>query len=186
MPFHKVSDFNLNGNERFLVSCTNWVSRSVAAELGAKVVPRGSVLLPKVGAALLGNARRITTTSSVFDNNVLAIVPNNIESRYLHYWLGTTDAGVLANPGPVPSLSNSDLLDLRVPVSDQATQRAIADYLDTETARIDALITKKRPSSNSWNIVMCRRLLRRFSAVHRQGVRISHPQRGRSRCWSIT
>lgn len=37
-----------------------------------------------------------------------------------------------------------DLEQLRVPLPPIAAQRAIADYLDTETTRIDALIAKKR------------------------------------------
>lgn len=34
--------------------------------------------------------------------------------------------------------------DLRVPVTDLTEQRTIADYLDAETARIDALVTRQR------------------------------------------
>jgi restriction endonuclease S subunit len=100
-------------------------------------------LLPKIGAALLGNARRITTQASVFDNNVLAVIPDRIEFRYLFYWLCIKDLAELTNPGPVPSLNDSALLDERPPVGDRAGQAAIADYLDAETARIDALIEKK-------------------------------------------
>ena len=37
-----------------------------------------------------------------------------------------------------------DRFDIAVSVPSLGEQRAIADYLDTETARIDALITKKR------------------------------------------
>jgi type I restriction enzyme S subunit len=37
-----------------------------------------------------------------------------------------------------------DLESVRIPVCDLQVQRAIADYLDAETARIDALIEKKR------------------------------------------
>jgi len=102
------------------------------------------VLLPKIGAALLGGVRRITTERSVFDNNVLGIVPVSIESRYLRYWLSTIDLAELANPGPVPSLNEGWLLDLEVPEPDYGSQFVIAEYLDAETARIDALIAKKR------------------------------------------
>ena len=42
------------------------------------------------------------------------------------------------------TLGAEDVLDLPLPVPTLATQRAIADYLDTETARIDALIAKKQ------------------------------------------
>lgn len=144
LPFVKVSDFNHAGNERVITACTNWVTKETARRLRAKVVPTGSVLLPKVGAALLGNARRIVSQPSVFDNNILGVVPHNINSRYLHYWLTTVDAAQFAKPGPVPSMDDSAVLNLRVPIVSQPHQRAIADYLDTETSRIDTLITKKR------------------------------------------
>jgi type I restriction enzyme S subunit len=42
------------------------------------------------------------------------------------------------------TLGADDVLNLPLPVPDVATQRAIANYLDRETARIDALITKKQ------------------------------------------
>jgi type I restriction enzyme S subunit len=144
LPFFKVGDFASRLNERFLNHCNNWVSLGTARELRAVSVPPGTVLLPKIGAALLANARRVTTEPSVFDNNVLGVVPESIDSTYLYYLLSTIDLGEFCNPGPVPSLDDSALLDVRVPFSDAGAQRAIADYLDTETARIDALIEKKR------------------------------------------
>ena len=144
LPFVKVSDFNHVGNERVITTCNNWVSTETARRLRATVVPTGSVLLPKVGAALLGNARRIVSQPSVFDNNILGVVPDNVSSRYLHYWLTTVDAAQFAKPGPVPSMDDSAVLNLRVPIVSRRHQRSIADYLDIETGRIDALISKKR------------------------------------------
>jgi type I restriction enzyme, S subunit len=44
----------------------------------------------------------------------------------------------------VKHLSSVDLLDERIPMPTMKKQRAIAEFLDAETARIDALITKKR------------------------------------------
>jgi len=43
-----------------------------------------------------------------------------------------------------PAINPSEISDIRVPVPLLAKQRAIADYLDAETARIDALIAKKQ------------------------------------------
>ena len=71
-------------------------------------------------------------------------MPRIEDSRYLHYWATTIDAGELSYPGPVPSLTGSEFLDLLVPIQSVPHQRAIADFLDAETARIDALIAKKR------------------------------------------
>jgi type I restriction enzyme S subunit len=42
-----------------------------------------------------------------------------------------------------PAINTSDLADIRVSLPDIETQRLIADYLDRETARIDALVAEK-------------------------------------------
>lgn len=42
-----------------------------------------------------------------------------------------------------PAINASEIGDIRVPIPTKAQQRAIADYLDSETARIDGLIEKK-------------------------------------------
>src|SRR5690554_4968352 len=42
-----------------------------------------------------------------------------------------------------PAINTSDLADIRVSLPDIETQRLIADYLDRETARIDALMAEK-------------------------------------------
>jgi type I restriction enzyme, S subunit len=143
-PFVKVSDFNLPGNERILYNCSNWISHEDLIRLRAQAVPANSIVFPKIGAALLGNARRVTAQPTVFDNNVLGLVPNGISAEYLYYLLSKIDLGVFANPGPVPSLDESSLLDCHVPVSSPMTQQAIAAFLDVETARIDSLIIRKR------------------------------------------
>ncbi len=144
LPFFKVGDLSRPSLGPLLTFCDNWIDRKTARLLRARAAPAGSVLLPKIGAAMLLRTRRITTRESVFDNNVLAVVPIAIESRYLRYWLEIIDLAELANPGPVPSLEERALLDLPVPVRDSVTQGEIADFLDAETARIDALIEKKR------------------------------------------
>jgi type I restriction enzyme S subunit len=84
------------------------------------------------------------TRPSVFDNNVMAIIPREIDAKYLHYWLSTVDLGQLANPGPVPSINEGPLRDLLVPEAALEIQAAIAAFLDAETTRIDALIGRKK------------------------------------------
>jgi type I restriction enzyme S subunit len=43
----------------------------------------------------------------------------------------------------MPKVNRETLSEIRIPVPEPETQRAIADFLDAETARIDALITAK-------------------------------------------
>ena len=73
-----------------------------------------------------------------------------VESRYLHYVLHSTPyLAELTRVSKFMPPSQFDILwdDLKqvpIPLPPLTTQCAIADYLDTETARIDALIEKKR------------------------------------------
>ncbi len=73
-----------------------------------------------------------------------------IDSRYYHYLLRSqiylaelTRVSKFMPPSQF-DIAWEDLRTLPVLVPPREKQRSIADYLDTETARIDALITKKR------------------------------------------
>jgi type I restriction enzyme S subunit len=68
--------------------------------------------------------------------------------RYVRYSLeairGSGWLAELCNKATFGHLTKEKLTSLPIPNHSPATQRAIADYLDTETARIDSLIEKKR------------------------------------------
>jgi type I restriction enzyme S subunit len=71
-----------------------------------------------------------------------------VDGRYLRFALASspvrTDLGSRANGITRFGLRSSVIGDVTVPLPTLASQRAIADYLDRETARIDALIEKKQ------------------------------------------
>ncbi len=71
-----------------------------------------------------------------------------LDARYLG-WLAQSDLvveDIVARSVGVsyPAINATDIGDVRVPAISRERQRAVADYLDAETARIDALIDKKR------------------------------------------
>ena len=121
------------------------VSFEIAAELGAHVIPEDSIIYAKIGAALLLNRRRITTRACCIDNNMSAYVPHRGEfaSEWAFYWTTIVDFAALANPGAVPSLSKGDQADIPIAIPPMVEQRAIAAFLDRETARIDGLVARK-------------------------------------------
>jgi type I restriction enzyme S subunit len=92
---------------------------------------------------------RDSATDLVVSTGFAVLTPTgSIDSRYLG-WLAQSDVvveEVVARSVGVsyPAINPSDIGTVRVPLPPLARQRAIADYLDRETARIDALIDKKR------------------------------------------
>ena len=101
IPFLKVSDMNLPGNDAHIVSWNNSISTDVLRELKAKSFPDGTVIFPKIGAAIATNKKRILTRESTYDNNVMGIVPNTkkLLPRFLHSWLTGFDLSCWAS-GP--------------------------------------------------------------------------------------
>ncbi|NLI08840.1 MAG: hypothetical protein GX457_17400 [Thermotogaceae bacterium] len=146
LPFYKVSDTNLHGNEIFMTVHNNAVSRETAQKLHAYIFPRDTIVFAKVGAALLLNKRRILTQPACIDNNMMGFIRRTCELMWAYFLMCSLDLSELANPGAVPSISEGQIRQLMLPVPPLPEQRAIAAFLDRETARIDALIEKVEKS----------------------------------------
>jgi type I restriction enzyme S subunit len=144
IPFFKVSDMNTQGNEKYLRTCANTVTLRLANSLGATIFPAGTIVFPKVGGALLTNKRRITVKPCCVDNNVMACVPINGNCDFLFLVMTWLDLGQIAKPGPVPAISEGEVGEIRVAVPPPPEQTAIVEYLDAETAKIDAAIAALR------------------------------------------
>jgi type I restriction enzyme, S subunit len=107
IPFYKVSDMNLPGNETLMSHANNYVLPSEVVEMGARIWPAGTTLFPKVGAALLTEKRRITSEECVFDNNIMGLIPKGKTNHHFLYQLLTTiKMGDFVQDGAVPSINN--------------------------------------------------------------------------------
>nr|WP_009883785.1 restriction endonuclease subunit S [Brevibacterium aurantiacum] len=129
IPFVKVSDMNLPGNETHIRRANNYVSREAAARLGAKLWPSGTVIFPKVGAALSTEKRRVLTEVTAIDNNVMGLVPIEGVSLtgFLFAFMRTVKLGLYAQPGAVPSINQKHVRSIRAPRLSIEEQSAIID-----------------------------------------------------------
>ncbi len=145
LPFFKVGDLSKAKDGLWLANSKHTISRETATSLRAQVIPKGAIAYAKIGAALLLNRRRIVAQPSCIDNNMSAYIPDasRITTEWALYTLLLIDFGLHVNPGAVPSLSEGDQAFLPIAIPPLVEQRAIADYLDAETARIDALSSRE-------------------------------------------
>jgi len=140
LPFAKVADLSRDGNAPVVVGAENWITRSVASELKATVIPRGAVIFPRVGMAMMSNPRRFAGRDLVIDDNQLALVlTEHGDPRYAFHWMSTVDLVAQSNPGAVPSVTDASLKRLRIPWASPDEQRRIADVLDQEAARVSVV-----------------------------------------------
>lgn len=111
---------------------------------GSAAVPAGSLIVST--RAPIGYVAE-TTTLTAFNQGCKGLIPTTpLNTRFYRYVLVSMSSQLqTAGQGSTfVELSGDALAQQRVPRRRRAVQRAIADFLDTETARIDALITKKR------------------------------------------
>lgn len=139
LPFVKVADFGSCGSDLHLGDAENWVSRATARRLGAHVVPAGSVLTARVGAALRLNQRRLLTRPAIVDDNVRGLEFHGGDNTYWLNLLTLVALDELANPGPVPSISGSQILDLVVPVPSRGEQSVIGARCQALRAEVSSL-----------------------------------------------
>jgi len=145
-PVYKVSDMNAVGNQKYLSDTSNRLSKSDLGEINHTLHPKGTIILPKVGAALLTNKRRILTKPSSFDNNVMGWVPDEINPEFLYYLSCMIDMEAFAQKGAVPSINNGIAKSLKLPSPPLPEQRKIATVLytvDTAIEKTETILRQK-------------------------------------------
>ncbi|HUX64757.1 restriction endonuclease subunit S [Sulfuricella sp.] len=130
-PFLKVSDMNLEGNEREIQRWNNSVSDEVRGKLRAKAFPAGSLIFPKIGAAIGTNKKRQLTQPSCVDNNVMAVIPKAelLEPDFLYFLFLAKNISDFASDSNPPSIRKSEVENWQVRVPTLSEQRRIVDIL---------------------------------------------------------
>ena len=138
-PFYKVSDMNTSGNETAMNKANNYIDINLVKKLGIKLAPVGTVVFPKIGAAVATNKKRFLSTPAAYDNNIMGLISKvKVIDKFLYYWMQTIDLSMLANDsGAVPSIRKSEMESVLIPIPPLETQQCIVAILD----KFDTLTT---------------------------------------------
>ena len=106
---------------------------------------RRILLFPKRGAAIFTNKVVIADGRYLFDSNLMGWeISHRADLKFVAYCLGARRLDDLADVSTVPQINNKHIYPALFPRPPLSEQRAIADFLDRETAKIDPLVAKKR------------------------------------------
>lgn len=127
-----------------ILDTTDRTLTELGLQNGSRLVPAGSLVIST--RAPIGYVAQ-TSSELAFNQGCRGLVPQiSVDIRYYRYQLQAVSEE-LASRGQgstFAELSSEALAGVRIVVPPLREQRAVADYLDAETARIDALIAKKR------------------------------------------
>ena len=140
VPFFKVGDMNKVENQRELRVSNNYVTLDEIRSLGGRVWPKGTVVFPKVGAALATEKRRILGQESLFDNNIMGLVPTNeIIPEYLFLIMRNIKMRDFVQDGAVPSVNNKIVGSIPIdlpPLKEQERFLVFMSQIETLSIRI--------------------------------------------------
>jgi type I restriction enzyme S subunit len=101
------------------------------------------ILIGRQGA-LCGNVHLVSGEFWASEHAIVARAADAVDPRWLAYLLQVMNLGQYSQTAAQPGIGTSQINALPVPVPPLSEQRAIADYLDRETARIDTLIEEQQ------------------------------------------
>ena len=124
IPYFKVADMNAVGNETEMSVASNYVNDSYSG----KVFPKGTIIFPKNGGAVLTNKRRILTKDSVIDLNTAGCTPYFNECLfYVKLFLETIDFKDIYKGTAVPTVNASMVKNFLLPLPPLAEQKRIVE-----------------------------------------------------------
>ena len=155
IPFIKVSDMNIRGNEVEIISALNHITSELAKKLKVRVWPKDTVIFPKVGAALLTDKRRILTRDTIFDNNIMGLIACDIIiPRFLFLFMTRIRMSDYVQSGALPSISNGIVQEIEINLPPLQEQKRIVDLISSVDTYIDALQQQADCARKSRNAVL--------------------------------
>lgn len=143
IPFYKVSDMNIAGNEYEMVTANNYVTKEQIARKGWKIIDEvPAIFFAKVGAAVLQNRKRLCHSPFLLDNNTMAysIDTSVLDTYFAETLFETVDLTSLIQVGALPSYNSGDVENMDVAIPRMDEQKKIGEYF----RNLDNLITLQR------------------------------------------
>ncbi|SDJ69833.1 restriction endonuclease subunit S [Streptococcus gallolyticus] len=140
IPFFKVSDMNIKGNENELVAANNYVTvEQISRKKWNVINDVPAIFFAKVGAAVMLNRKRLVRFPFLLDNNTMAYIFNkNVwDCDFGKTLFETLDLTKLTQVGALPSYNASDVENIRINIPNKGEQQKIGEYF----SNLDRLIT---------------------------------------------
>jgi len=139
--FMKVDDFNLPANARRIV--TTQIGFLARQNPNFKLLPTGTIIIAKRGAAILKNRVRTTATPIALDPNLMALkVRDDILPEFFRYQLEWRNLARYVESSGVPQLNNKDLYPRWFVRAPETQQKEIVAIIAAAEEQEDALRDK--------------------------------------------
>lgn len=140
VPFFKVSDMNLDGNENEMTVANNYVTaEQIADHRWSPITELPAIFFAKVGAAVMLNRKRLCRFPFLLDNNTMSysLSPTKWDADFAKALFGTVDLTSLVQVGALPSYNAGDVESMEICLPSLLEQEQIGAFFK----QLDNLIT---------------------------------------------
>lgn len=140
MPFFKVSDMNLDGNENEMITANNYVTEEqIEAHKWLPITELPALFFAKVGAAVMLDRKRLCRFPFLLDNNTMAysLRPKMWDADFAKALFETVDLTSLVQVGALPSYNAGDVESIEIYLPSLLEQVQIGAFFK----QLDNLIT---------------------------------------------
>ena len=139
IPFFKVSDMNILGNEKIMKVANNYVNSEAITKMKAKVIDNEAIIFAKVGAAIFLERKRLAK-NFLIDNNMMAYLSNQKTNiMFLKQFLDNIKLSKFVQVGALPSYNSSDLAIIPISLPCLEEQTKIANFLSAIDQKLEVV-----------------------------------------------
>lgn len=139
IPFFKVGSMNDEGNSHWMKNSKWWLSREDAGRLGQRILPKGTIVFPKRGGAILTNKKRRLASSAAIDLNLMGIVIPDAYSDFAWIWCEQLDLRKIYDGSNVPQINHRNLAPLSIAIPPLEEQTEIVSRVEEALSKADAV-----------------------------------------------
>ncbi|MBD5415565.1 MAG: hypothetical protein HDR46_04665, partial [Bacteroides sp.] len=102
------------------------------------IIPKGSIIFPKRGAAIMTNKVRVNASECILDTNLMALIPDStLYNHFLFYYVLNRELGKIADTSTIPQINNVHINPLKIAIPIQFEEQCkIGNFLSHLDERI--------------------------------------------------
>lgn len=139
IPFYKVAQ--MNNHHSLMTTAELYFSEEIAKKENIKIFPKGSILIPKRGGAILTNKKRMMIADASYDSNIMGLKAINevISDEFLFSFLQSIDLSNFVDTTTIPQINNKHIDMMKIPLPPPDIQTQTVAYLDALHVKVEAL-----------------------------------------------
>ncbi len=137
--FFKVAQ--MNNDKRVMKGADLNFTSKQSKEFKIKLFPKGSILIPKRGGAILTNKKRIMGRDASYDSNIMGLKADNkiLSDEFLFVYLDSINLCDFVDTSTIPQINNKHIDMMNISLPPLKTQQKIVSYLDEISNKMEKI-----------------------------------------------